>query len=246
MLAPMNGSGVRRVLAALSLLLVLPAGLAACAGGPPTVAPTGVDELTIPTPTPDPSDFVDPDTDESAVNPWFPLEPGRVWTYRRHELQDTYVERVTVTDRTRVVAGVTTRVVGDELVDTSQRVVSSHERYYAQDSLGNVWFFGVAGDWEAGAAGAEAGLAMPAHPRLGDGFVVDAGPGTAEDRAEVLALDAKRDVPAGSFDDLLEVEQTTPHQTGLVRRAYYAAGVGLVFQETVAGGTELVELVARG
>ena len=54
-----------------------------------------------------------------------------------------------------------------------------------------------------------------------------------------------RDVPAGAFEGLLEVEQTTPHQTGLVRRAYYAAGVGLVFQETVAGGTELVELVAR-
>ena len=38
--------------------------------------PTGVDELVIPTPSPDPADFV-----AVVDNPWLPLEPGRTWTY---------------------------------------------------------------------------------------------------------------------------------------------------------------------
>ena len=243
MLAPMNGPGVRRVLTALPLLAALAAGLAACAGGPPTVAPTGVDGLTIPTPSPDASDFVDPA--RAGDNPWFPLRVGQVRTYQRHESRTTYVERVVVTDRTRVVDGVRTRVVTDVLLDPARRVVRSVELYYAQDRAGNVWSFGTSGAWEAGSGGALAGLVMPAHPRLGDGFVVDSGPGTGEDRAEVLAVDAQREVPAGAFDDLVEVEGTTPRQAGLVRRAYYAPGVGLVYQETVAGGTELVELTSR-
>ena len=41
-----------------------------------TIGPSGVDGLTIPTPTPDPADFVD-----VVDNPWLPLVADSVWTY---------------------------------------------------------------------------------------------------------------------------------------------------------------------
>ena len=72
---------------------------------------------------------------------------------------------ITVEDTTYDVAGVATTPVtrteptGDQVVD-----------YYAQDRRGNVWWFGREGVWLAGEDGAQAGLAMPATPRLGDGW----------------------------------------------------------------------------
>jgi hypothetical protein len=61
----------------------------------------------------------------------------------------------------------------------------------------------------------------------------------------VLALDAETVVPAGVFSDLVATEDTTPLEPGRVERTFYAKGVGMVRQETVSGGTEVVELVAH-
>lgn len=244
----MTPSVVRRTLAALALVAVLP--FAGCAGGPPTVDPTGVDELTVPTPSPDPEDFV-----EDVDNPWFPLEPGTRWTYRITGEGDGVAEHVTVTDRARVVAGVRAVAVHDMVEDAHGRVVEDTWRWYAQDRPGNVWVLGVdttayagrkadtAGSWEAGVDGAEAGLVMPAEPRLGDGYVQESSPGVAEGRAEVLSLDEQREVPLGGFDHLVQVEETTPLDPGLLARAYYARGTGLVLRETIAGGAAIEELV---
>ena len=255
MLTPMFGTGVRRGRAAASALAVVVLGqllTSGCAGGPPTVPPSGVDELTIPTPSPDPGDFVD-----RVDNPWLPLRPGTTWTYRATGDHGARTDVVTVTDRTRVVAGVTTTVVHDVATDAHGKVVEDTFRWYAQDRGGNVWYFGedtvahdgarpdTTGSWQAGVDGAEAGLAMPAKPRLGDGYVQESSPGVAEDRAEVLSLDQRREVAYGTYDDLLLTEETSPLEPGLVERRYYARGVGLILEETVTGGAQIVELVGR-
>jgi hypothetical protein len=224
--------------------------LSGCAGGPDRIAPSGVDGLEIPTPSADPHDFV-----EGIDNPWLPLEPGTVWTYRSTGDEGSETDVVTVTDRTRVVQGVTTTVVHDVATDDSGKVLEDTDDWYAQDADGNVWYFGEdttaydgkrpskEGSWEAGVDGAEAGLAMPATPRVGDGYAQEFYEGVAEDRGEILALDEQREVPFGTYDDLLQTEDTTPLEPGLVERKYYARGVGVVFEETVAGGSEVVELV---
>lgn len=254
MLTHMFGTGVRRVRAAAPALAVVlgPLLTSACAGGPPTVPPSGVDELTIPTPSPHPDDFVD-----GVDNPWLPLLPGTTWTYRVTGDDGARTEVVTVTDRTRVVEGVTTTGVHDVVTDARARVVEDTVDWYAQDRDGNVWNFGedtvahhgagpdTTGSWQAGVDGAEAGLAMPARPRLGDGYVQESSPGVAEDRAEVLALDQRREVPFGTYDDLLLTEVTTPLDPGLVERRYYARGVGLVLEATATGGAQIVELVGH-
>src|SRR5690349_20427165 len=69
----------RRTGLAAPLLLPL-AGLTGCAAAgeanPEKIGPRGVDELTIPTPSPRIEDFV-----AGVDNPWFPLAPGTSWTY---------------------------------------------------------------------------------------------------------------------------------------------------------------------
>lgn len=225
--------------------------LAGCAGDPPTVDPTGVDLLEVPTPSADPDDFV-----AGIDNPWLPLRPGSQWVY---ESADGETITVTVTDRTREVAGVTTTVVRDVVTDADDNVVEETLDWFAQDTAGNVWYFGEdtteyddrgrpdrAGSWEAGVDGALAGLVMPAEPRRGDGYQQEYLEGEAEDRATVLSVgteEQEQTVPFGSFDRLLVTEDTTPLEPGLVEHKYYARGVGLVLEETVSGGSGRAVLV---
>lgn len=235
-------------------LLVLLAGLTGgCAGGPPTVSPSGVDGLVVPTPSPEPGDFVG-----QVDNPWFPLVPGTVRSYRSIGAGGPQRVTTTVAHRTREVQGVRTVVVHDRVTGARGRLVEDTYDWFAQDTAGNVWYFGedttsygargrgrpdTEGSWEAGVDGAEAGLAMPAHPRVGDGYAEEHLAGVAEDQAEVQALDASVEVPAGSYRGLLRTEDTTPLEPGLVEWKLYARGVGLVLEETVSGVPERVELV---
>jgi len=235
--------------AGLLLGMLAAATAGACAGGPPTVDPSGVDGLVVPTPSPRPADFTD-----RIDNPWFPLVPGTVRTYRLTTAQGTRTLTAAVTGRTRLVAGVRTVVVHEAVTGPRGRRLAQADNWYAQDRAGNVWSFGTAGSsydggrpdaggsWQAGVDGAEAGLAMPAQPRLGDGYAREHAPGVAEDRAEVLDLAAPRDVAAGAYHRLLETADSSPLEPGRVQHTFYARGVGLVEQDTVTGGTERLEL----
>ena len=229
-------------------VLLVAAVASGCASDPPTVDPTGVDLLEIPTPSPDPDDFV-----SGIDNRWLPLTPGAEWVY---ESTDGETITVTVTDETRLVAGVRTTVVRDVVTGEDGEVVEETSDWFAQDVDGNVWYFGeetteyddrgrpdTAGSWEAGVDGAEAGVVMLAEPRRGDGYQQELLAGEAEDRATVLSLDESLQIDSGSYDGLLVTEETTPLEPGLVEHKYYAPGLGLVFEQTVSGGSGEAELV---
>ena len=232
-------------------LVVVLAGLAGCgAGAPRKVGPSGVDGLVIPTPTADPADFV-----ESVDNPLFPLRPGSVWRYESRvdgEVDETI--EVTVTDEVREVAGVPATVVHDVVTGADGEVVEDTFDWYAQDTAGNVWYLGedttsyekrkpsTEGSWEAGVDGAQAGLVMPAAPRLGDGFQQEFYAGQAEDQATIVDTSATRTTGYGSWDDLLQTEDTTPLEPRQVEQKFYAPGIGLVLEESVSTD-EVVELV---
>ncbi len=239
---------MRRLAPVLASVVVLSGG---CAAGPATIEESGVDGLEIPTPTPDPDDFVD-----RIDNPYLPLEPGNEWVYEATG-EDPETITVTVTDETREVAGVTTTVVHDVVTDADGEVVEETSDWFAQDRDGNVWYFGedtteydergrpdTAGSWEAGVDGAQAGLVMPDTPRVGDGYRQEFYPGEAEDQAQVLSLTESLQLEVGDFEDLLVTEDTTPLEPDLVEQKYYARGTGLVYEETVSGGVDEVELVS--
>ncbi|HMD12790.1 MAG TPA: hypothetical protein VKG90_10715, partial [Marmoricola sp.] len=78
----------------------------------PTVPTATVDGVTVPTPSPDPGDFVD-----TVDNPWFPLAPGTVWTSTSEGDEGPQTDVVTVTHQTKVIQGVTTVVVHDVVRD---------------------------------------------------------------------------------------------------------------------------------
>jgi hypothetical protein len=238
-----------RVPVAVVPLLVLVLG--GCGAEPPTIGPTGVDELTVPTPDPDAADFVD-----GVDNPWLPLRRGSTWTYRSSSAAGRQRVTVTVADGTRAVAGVATTVVHEVVTGPGDATAEESDRWFAQDRAGNVWLFGEHlttyaggatssyGSWQAGIDGAEAALAMPAVPRVGDGYRTAYAPGVVEAQAQVQDLEESVSVPYGDFDGVLETEDSDPRAPGVVTHRSYAEGVGLVRVEDEEGPALLVELVS--
>lgn len=225
--------------------------LVGCGSATETSPPAGVDELTIPWPTPDAADFVD-----RIDNPWLPLAPGTVWTYRSTSLEGEELITVTVRDETRDISGIAATEVHELVTDPAGEVVEESLDWFGQDRAGNVWTLGetttgydgaqpfMERDWKAGVDGARAGLAMAAEPRVGDAYLEEYVASEEEDRAMVTALDATTTVPAGEYTDLLETEDTTPLASTLVQHTYYARGTGMVREDTVAGGDEVVVLLS--
>ncbi|WP_345522671.1 hypothetical protein [Nocardioides conyzicola] len=195
------------------MVIALVVSLAGCGGANVQLPSSGTDQLVIPTPSPDPDDFV-----RGVDNPWMPLPDGRTWTYQVVGVDGSDEQKVTVAagpevDGVPTTARVTT---GPDTVTTD---------WFAQDAAGNVWWFGREGEWTAGTDGAEAGLAMAADPRVGDGYRTAYQRGVVEDVATVLALDGSATVPAGSYDDLVVTRDTS--ETGSVEQSW-ARGIGLV------------------
>jgi len=238
---------MRRTALSAALLLVL----TACGSEPPKSPPAGVDGLVIPTPTPEPDDFV-----EGITNPWLPLTPGSQWLYTSTSEEGAETITTTVMEDTKVVAGITATVVWDLVLDAKGRTVEETYDWYAQDTAGNVWYLGEdttayedgepdkSGSWEAGVDGAQAGIVMLAVPRVGDGYRQEFKEGEAEDQARILSLTATASVPFGDYTDCVQTEDTTPLEPDLVERKYYAKGVGVVREETLSGGDEVVVLAS--
>ncbi len=247
MLGGMLRTGVRRLAGALVVAgaVLLASG---CGGAPGTIGPSGVDELTIPTPDPDPADFV-----AGVDNTWFPLPDGARWTYVVTEEPGNPVAEVDarVTGAGPEVAGVPTTELVEVSLDDAGGEVARSRAWYAQDRAGNVWVFGreversgepvAASSWRAGEDGAEAGLAMPAAPRVGDGFWVERVPDGVELRARVEAVDATLGAAGESWGNVVVLTFTAGSTEGSMS---YAPGVGLLSVDAGAGGMTLSE--ARG
>lgn len=214
----MLGSMTMRGPVAAVLAIVLAAALAGCGTASAPSPPTGVDELVVPTPSPDPEDFV-----AGVDNAWFPLPPGRTWTYEVVDSGGAHRLRVSVAAGP-VVAGV------DTTARVSAEVGTVATDWFAQDDDGNVWWFGRKGEWRAGSDGARAGLVMPERPRAGDGFRTAYAPDVVEDVATVMALDGSATVPAGAYADLLVTRVVSALEPGTWRTDHWARGVGLVEQ----------------
>ncbi|CAN5568653.1 hypothetical protein BH11ACT8_BH11ACT8_19970 [soil metagenome] len=230
----MSHAGRRATLAA--LLLLVPAALGGCGTGTGPSPAAGVDGLVIPTPAPEQADFV-----TGIDNPWLAYEVGSETTYAVSGSAVTTSVVVTVAAGPQVDRVATTAVTA-----TSTAADLAHTDYYAQDRAGNVWWFGREGEWQAGTGGVEAGLLMAATPRFGDGYRSALAPGV-DLVADVVAVDSTVAGSTGDYDHVVVIDTTD--SDGQVERAWYARGVGLVHQATLApedGAADVVlELTQR-
>lgn len=198
-----------------------------------------------------PSDFV-----ANVDNPYMPLVPGTVFRYQGHVDKAPSAITVTVTNQRKTIEGVSTLVIND-VVSVRGKDVERTTDYYAQDTRGNVWYFGEDsfdlvrgkwvrsdGSWQAGVDGARPGIIMEANPKVGDVYQQEFYAGHAEDMAEVLSTNGSVTVPYGSFRHVLLTKEWTPLEPGVTEQKYYAAGVGNVKTVMVEGGDEAYELVS--
>jgi hypothetical protein len=183
-----------------------------------------------------------------VTNPWFPLTPGTTYVYQGVKDGKPSRELLTVTHRTKTIAGAPCAVVEDRLY-LSGKLEERTTDWYTQDAKGNVWYFGEAtaeldrngkvkttkGSWEAGRDGAKPGIFMPADPRVGQSFRQEYLEGEAEDHFRVVAY---------LGPNALLTEEWTPLEPGVLDHKLYVRGTGTALERTVKGGDELNELVS--
>ena len=206
----------------------------------------------LPPPLPPARDFA-----RTIDNPWLPLRPGTVLTYRGEDEGTPARDVLRVTHRTKRILGIRATVIHDRVYERGH-VVERTSDWYAQDKAGNVWYLGEntatlrpdgsvesrEGTWRAGVRGARAGIFMPAHPHVGDGGWQEYDKGRAQDRYRILSRHHTVRTPAASSRHALLVRETTPLEPGVVDHKVYVRGVGTVREETVRGGDERFELVS--
>jgi hypothetical protein len=192
----------------------------------------------------DPRHFTHPTT---INNRWYPLIPGTLFVSqgRSNVGEGLLPHRVVtvVTDLTKVINGVRTRAVGEVDINAGQ-IVEAELSFHAQDDAGRVWnlgeypeeyedgqFDGAPDVWIAGVAGAEAGIAMLAKPRVGtpsyrQGFAPDI---EFFDCGKVLNTGVQTCVPGKCYGNVVVIDEWDPldPESGHQRK-FHAPGVGTV------------------
>lgn len=204
------------------------------------------------------------DKSENIDHAWWPLKPGMQWTFEGHTIEEGKKEPhkivFTVTDLVKVIDGVRTRVIYD--TDIQKGKMKEQElSYFAQDKAGNVWHLGQYREVMEGKIfvggqiwvinnppGAKAGIMMPANPKLGDlsyseGYAPH--PFYWTDRGRVYQVGQKVKVPAGSYSDVMVIEEFDEENPGTFQLKYYAKGVGNIkvgSRGKIGGTDEKLEL----
>ena len=189
-------------------------------------------------------------------NPFYPLKPGKVYTYQGVTDAGQELNTVEVTHSTRVLMGVTCVEVIDTVLTNGELEERTHD-WFAQDKRGNVWYFGedvkeyangvvvsTAGSWLAGVNGGLPGIVMEANPQVGDQYRQEYLKGVAQDVAEVLNLDGIATVPAGAFTGCVVTKDFSQLERKVIENKWFARDIGLVKSMNVKGGTDTAELVS--
>lgn len=175
-------------------------------------------------------------------NTFFILEPGYTLSFEGEEDEDILTLVITVLDDTEIVDGIETRVVEER--ETKNGILAEVSRnFFAICQRTNaVFYFGEDVDnyddegnfvdhesaWRTGVDGAKPGLMMSATPLLGSRYHQETAPEIAMDRGENVSLSETVETPAGTFENCLRVEESTPLEPDELEYKWYAPGIGLV------------------
>jgi hypothetical protein len=189
-------------------------------------------------------------------NPYLPLKPGTTLRYKGKLDGEPATDQFSVTSATKVILGVTTTVVHDQ-VFIKGKLAEDTEDWFAQDAAGNVWYFGedtrelqnglvvsTQGSWQAGVDNARAGIFMPAAPKVGQVFKQEDAKNVAEDCTKIADLQASVKTPFVSSNEALKTEEFSLLEPDVLDNKFYVRGIGLVREQTVQGGSDVLELVS--
>jgi hypothetical protein len=173
-------------------------------------------------------------------NDYFILEPG----YQLVLEGDGERLQITVLEETKVVAGVTTRVVEEREWNGGNLKEVSRNYFAFCEQTRDVFYFGEEvdnykngkvdnhkGSWLAGVDGNRPGLIMPGTPKVGMKYHQEIAPGVAMDRATIVSLDETCTVPAGTFKRCMKVRESSALELFASEYKYHAPGIGLVRDE---------------
>jgi hypothetical protein len=197
-----------------------------------------------------PADFV-----AKVDNPYFPLIPGTNWVYEAR-LADGQTEHIEleILNETHNVNGVQATILHDSVFVDGELVEETYD-WFAQDKNGNVWYLGEdvdnyekgvlvdhAGSWEWGQDGALPGVIMWADPaaHLNQAYYQEYYPGEAEDMGQVLRVGEQVTVPFGTFAEVVRTYDFSTLESDLQEHKYYAWGIGLVKENDLLTGEEVV------
>jgi hypothetical protein len=183
----------------------------------------------------------------AEANPWFPLKPGTTYVYNGTDSGAPVRDVFRITHRTKVIQGVRCRVIDDRLYKRG-RLRERTTDYYAEDATGNVRYYGEdtaelnrrghvtsrEGSWRAGRDGAQSGIFMPAHPRVGSHGFQERYPGHAEDQFRVVRR----------HGGVLVTHEHTRLEPGVLDEKRYRRGIGGISEDSLKGGDEHLDLVA--
>jgi hypothetical protein len=238
--------------------------MTACGGGgkssssTPTSGGSGTPPATTSLPVGDkPFPINASDFSSSITNPYWPMKPGDHWVYRETNAEGE-VQRndVVVMKQTKKIMGIDTVIVHDTVKLGGELTEDTYD-WYAQDSQGNLWYFGEdtteyengklktkEGSWEAGKDGALPGIIMPANPQVGMTYREEYYKGHAEDGASIISTDALAKVPYGRFDHGIQTRNFSGIEPDVIEEKIYAQDVGIVLEITVSGGSDRSELMS--
>jgi hypothetical protein len=177
------------------------------------------------------------------------MEVGDQWSYEGEEDEVPVSLLITVLGETRLIDGVTTRVIEEREWEDGELLEISWN-YFAQAAAGTICYFGEdvdiyegeeeiihEGAWCADAPGNAPGIFMPADPRPGMKYPMELAPGVAEDAGQIVGI-GPYEVPADTYSETIRVRESSPLDTGFGYKIF-ASGTGLI----VDGPLELVGLV---
>jgi hypothetical protein len=229
---------------------IVVAALAAIAGALVLAAPA-LSAPSCPRPPRLPAEFVG-----QIDNPYLPLKPGTTLTYKGKLDGKSATDVFAVTSGTKVILGVTTTVVHDQVFIKGELAEDTFD-WFAQDRAGNVWYFGedtkelengqvvsTEGSWEAGVNNARAGIFMPAAPQVGQAFKQEDAKNVAEDCSKIVDLNASVKTPFVSSNQALKTEEFSLLEPDVLDNKYYVRDIGLVREQTIQGGSDVLELVS--
>ncbi len=178
-------------------------------------------------------------------NPYFPLPVGTQYLYQGVEDGTVIDLTITVLNETKVVNGVTTRVMEERELEDDELIEISRN-FFAQAPDGTVCYFGEEvdiyeggqlashdGAWLAG-NGNRAGILMPGNPEVGMTYQQELATGVAMDRGEIVAVGVPFTAGGITFSDTVLTIDTSPLEPGVQSEKTYARGIGLVFDEPVS------------